>query len=239
MSAFINDSDLPQKFRAIARNGPYDTRPYGGNISALTRALLGLASAKPGRPPKKWAGRIAMDDDDEVVIFEISASHFPEAASALVDGFGWPASGIDGPPDMRVFRHSVSVKPTDIGFRLTVENDVRLDFRFGACDNFPRLAWTRDKIVRMSCMAVADCVLRFELADGKAATVCRGFRPSALFDGLKAGRINAHFDLRMRRGGRAFGLAAFRTRAADFALLYESARRAAGRLPAVHYADSL
>ena len=182
-----------------------------------------------------------MSNSDEVAIFEISASDFPEAASALVGTFGWPASGMDGPAGMFVFRHSVGVQPTDLGFRLAVDGDVRLDFVHAAApDGFPQLAWTRDKITRMSCIAVADCVLRLELADGKAATVCRGFRPSVLFDGLKTGKIYADFDLRMHWDGTPFGLVAFCVSAADFPLLYESAKRVtAGRMPAVHYsADS-
>ena len=234
MIDFTGGPNLPEKLREILRNGPYDARPYGGSVSALVRALLGWPPVKPGRPPKQWAARIAMRDDDSVPVFEISASGFPEAASALVGGFGWPARGISGPPGTLVFRHSVGHAPTDLGFRLEAEDGVRMEFvHRDAFEDFPRPAWTRDQIVRMSCVAVADCVLRLELADGKDATVCRGFRPSALFDGLRTGKVYADFDLRADRDGEVYGLVAFRISAANFPLLYENARRVTtSRIPA-------
>ena len=233
MNSFIDVSNLQERMRAMLRNGPYDLGPYGGNFSALVRGHLGLKPAKLGRPPKKWAARIAMHGDDMVPVFEISALDFPRAASALVGEFGQPATGINGPSGTMIFRHSVGNTPTHLGFRLAVNESVRLDCAFPReFDNIPLPVWTRDKIIRTSCIAVADCVLRFEAGNGKdekGAILCRGFCPSAFFDGLEDGKIYADFDLRANQDGEIFGLVAFCIRATDFPSLYESARRVTAR----------
>ena len=221
-----------EKLRSILRNGPYDAGPYGGNAAALIRALLGLPPVSPGRSPKKWAGRIAMNDDDAIVIFEISALEFPSAASSLLREFGRPAVFTNGLPNALVFRETVNNRANDRGFRLTVDEGVRLKFNRRDFTGI-RPLWTRDQIARMSCVTAGDCVLHFESEDGKSATVCRGLRPSLLFEGLRDGKVFADFELCANRHAEVFGWAAFRARASDFPSLYESAKRvAAGRIPA-------